>query len=109
MVRNLSCWVIFLTLISSFIGLPLGADETRITLPEGWSSKSPRDEIAPEFSYTPPTDGASDGLFGIHCVRREQHGWFAKTFPVTGGQFVRFQVQRKSAKVETPRRSAAVP
>lgn len=70
---------------------------------------SPRDEIRPRFSFA-PKGGANQtgGLVISHDGREGLDGWFQKSFAVTGGEFHRFGVARKTQGVALPRRSALV-
>jgi predicted amidohydrolase len=80
-----------------------------LALPTGWSALSPREEIRPAFSYEPSGGPKEAGSFAIqHDEREGLDGWFERSFAVTGGQFVRFQVVRKLTNVPVPRRSALV-
>jgi predicted amidohydrolase len=75
-------------------------------LPAGWLTASPRDEIRPNFSFDPNGGPKKDGAFVItHDGREGLHGYFRKTFPVTGGKFYRFHAVRKVENVAVPRRS----
>jgi predicted amidohydrolase len=77
--------------------------------PAGWSARAPRDEIRPELAFNPQGGPERDGSFVIrHDERDGLDGWFQKSFPVTGGEFYRFQAVRKSTDVSVPRRSALV-
>jgi predicted amidohydrolase len=77
--------------------------------PEGWEIAAPRDEIRPAFSFEPKGGPNHHGSFVItHDSREGLDGWFQKSFPVTGGQFYRFQAMRKTRGVKVPRRSALV-
>lgn len=69
----------------------------------GWSTESPRDEIRPAFSAS-----ADGGLVITHDQREGLDGWFQKSFPVTGGDYYRFEVKRKISGVESPRQSCLV-
>jgi predicted amidohydrolase len=76
-------------------------------LPEGWETAAPRDEIRPAFSFDPKGGPNHHGSFVItHDSREGLDGWFQKSFPVTGGEFYRFQSVRKTRGVKVPRRSA---
>lgn len=70
-------------------------------LPPGWSEAAPREEIRPAFSFE-----EKGGVFTItHDAREGLDGWFQKTFPVKGSEFVKFSALRKTASVENPRHS----
>jgi predicted amidohydrolase len=74
--------------------------------PDGWSTRSPRDEIRPAFSYR--DDGGPDrrGSFAIAADAREGlFGWWEKTFPVRGGATYEFLVRRRVENVQSPRRT----
>ncbi len=74
--------------------------------PEGWSTRSPRDEIRPAFSYR--ADGGPDhrGSFVIEADARDGlFGWWEKTFVVRGGNDYEFSARRKVEHVGTPRRT----
>jgi predicted amidohydrolase len=79
------------------------------TVPDGWVPTAQRDEIRPRFSYGPQL--GPDGI-GAYVISMDdgigQQGWFEKAFPVEGGRHYRFHVERKTERVETPRRSALV-
>ncbi len=75
----------------------------------GWSARSPRDEIRPEFSFDPLGGPKHAGSLVIrHDERDGLDGWFQKSFSVTGGEFYRFAAVRKLTDVAVPRRSALV-
>jgi predicted amidohydrolase len=74
--------------------------------PAGWETASPRDEIRPLFSFDPAGGPHKTGSWVIAADDREGlHGWFRKTFPVTGGKSYRFHAVRKVHGVPVPRRS----
>jgi predicted amidohydrolase len=78
-------------------------------LPAGWSTASPRDELRPRFMFDAKGGPSAEGAWVIASDDREgMHGWFAKTFPVTGGQHYNFHAVRKVNGVAVPRRSAVV-
>lgn len=77
--------------------------------PAGWKSDSPRAEIRPVLAYDPT--GGRDGHGGFliqHDDREGLHGFWTRSFEVTGGQFYRFQAWRSVINVSTPRQSASV-
>jgi len=69
----------------------------------GWSAEAPREEIRPSFA----ADERS-GLIITHDERAGLDGWFQKTFPVSGGEFYRFDVKRRVSNVGMPRQSCLV-
>ncbi len=76
-------------------------------VPAGWSQRSPREELRPEFSYNPKGGpGKSGGFIVTHDAREGLDGWFERTFAVQGGQTYRFAALRKTDNVAVPRRSA---
>jgi predicted amidohydrolase len=77
--------------------------------PEGWKTASPRDEVRPDFGYQADRGRSGKGAFVIQQDSREGlDGYWTRTFPVTGGQFYRFQAFRHTEHVVSPRRSAVV-
>ncbi len=80
-----------------------------VVLPTGWQTVSPREEIAPKFSFEPNGGPKSDGAWVITADEREGlHGWFQKSFSVTGGKHYHFRVVRRLDNVAVPRRSVVV-
>lgn len=78
-------------------------------LPPGWSARSPRDEIRPVFAHDPTGGPKRSGAFVItHDQRAGLQGWVEKEYPVTGGEWVRFNVVRKTRNVADTRRSCLV-
>jgi predicted amidohydrolase len=78
-------------------------------LPSGWEGAAQREEIRPSFSYDPATGPQRKGALVIVADDSPaQHGYLQKTFPVEGGRHVRFEVFRKTSRVDNPRRSAPV-
>jgi predicted amidohydrolase len=77
--------------------------------PEGWTTAAPREEIRPEFAYHSSGGVDGQGAFVIRADQREGlDGWWAKTFPVTGGRHYQFQAFYQARNVAAPRRSAVV-
>ena len=77
--------------------------------PSGWTTKAPRDELRPAFVFEANGGPKQNGSFVIsHDSREGLDGWFQKSFPVTGGELLRFHAVRKCENVATPRRSALV-
>ncbi len=89
---------------------PAQADEEhRADAPAGWQPASPRDEIRPQFAYDPKGGPRGEGSFVISADGRQGlHGYWQKTFAVSGGKHYRFSSLRKVSRVPLPRRSAVV-
>jgi predicted amidohydrolase len=93
---------------------PSSADPTKARTPttkapEGWAPAAPRDEIRPLFSYDAKGGPNGNGALVIASDDRDGlHGWWQKTFPVTGGKYYRFHAVRKTHDIPVPRRSAVV-
>jgi len=72
--------------------------------PEGWTTESPRAEVAPAFAYNPKGGPDGQGSFVIEADEREGLiGWWRKTIPVRGGRTYQFTVKRKASGSENPR------
>lgn len=77
--------------------------------PDGWTMIAPRGEIRPDFTFDPQGGPDHTGSFVIQADAREGlAGYWAKTFPVRGGQNYRFYALRKVTNVAVPRRTALV-
>jgi predicted amidohydrolase len=88
---------------------PPAPPKPALALPDGWSVHTPRDEIRPEFGFDPKGGPKGTGTFVITADNREGlHGWFQKSFPVTGGKHYKFSALRKTSGVTAPRRSGSV-
>lgn len=73
---------------------------------DGWTSAAPREEIRPDFQQTESGGRSGGGALAILADEREGlHGWWQKTFPVTGGRFYRFSAWRQVENVTVARRS----
>ncbi len=76
-------------------------------IPDGWEGRAPREEIRPAFSYDSHAGPRGTGALVIAMDEAVgQQGWLQRTFPIEGGRYYRFQVERKTERVDTPRRSA---
>jgi len=90
-----------------FLGSCLASAAPISAPPPGWTSASPREEIAPEFSYDSEGGPDHSGSFVIRADRREGLvGRWTKTFPVEGGKHHRFSALRKVDGSGSPRRTA---
>lgn len=76
------------------------------TPPSGWSSASPRDEIAPVFMYHEKEGRDGKGSFIIQSDQRDylKGQWYRK-FQVIGGQHYKFEAWYKVKNVKYTRRS----
>jgi predicted amidohydrolase len=75
--------------------------------PDGWTPGAPRDEIKPGFSFDAKGGPTGKGSLVITADKRDgQHGWWEKSFPITGGKFYQFHAMRKTESVAVPRYSA---
>ena len=103
-------------IVAIFASIQLGAEPPKATYasdgdaaPPGWQPASPRDEIRPRFSFDVKGGPKGEGSLLITADEREGlHGWWQKSFPVTGGRYYRFQALRKVHDLNQPRRSAVV-
>jgi predicted amidohydrolase len=74
--------------------------------PDGWQPAAPREEIRPAISFDPKGGPRGAGAFVLASDGGVgQHGWVQRTFPVTGGKTYRFHALRKTANLDSPRRS----
>jgi predicted amidohydrolase len=98
----------FLLMIVGLVACSIAATmahEDQIT-PDGWKTAAPRDEIRPQFAYLPQGGRDGKGSLVITADEREGlHGYWVKTFAVSGGKPYRFFALRKSENIATPRRS----
>jgi predicted amidohydrolase len=101
-------WLVMSASLAGAEPAAIPAGETPLA-PEGWSARSPREEIRPAFAYQPDGGPHHRGSFVIDAGDREGlYGWWEKTFPIAGGQYYKFAARRKTDHVESPRRSAVV-
>jgi predicted amidohydrolase len=105
--RKHKLWVLFAAL--AVCEAPVLARDGKQSVPDGWTTSAPREEIRPTFSYD--VDGGRDGkgAFVIAADQREGlDGWWTKTVPVNGGKRYHFHAARKTERVTLPRQSAVV-
>jgi predicted amidohydrolase len=89
--------------------LAVGSTRKEDGAPAGWTTRSPRDELRPQFSYDRHGGPKGEGALVIEQDEREGlHGWWQRSYPVTGGRHYHFSAVRKVTNVAVPRRSAAV-
>ena len=93
------------------IGIALGcsfwaAFQIHAAAADGWATAAPREEIRPQFQRTETGGKSGDGALTIRADEREGlHGWWQKTYSVTGEQHYRFTAWRRADKIAVPRRS----
>ena len=91
----------------AFLLLTLVGGVFAIEAPAGWTTASPREEIAPAFGYNPKGGPKHDGGWVIESDAREGlMGRWTKSFPVKGGEHYHFKALRKLTGEGTPRRTA---
>src|SRR3954454_13918344 len=104
--RGLFCLVFLGLLEGPAVATPGQGGDDGAVANDGWTARSPRDEIRPAFEYRP--GGGPEGRVGlvIQADRREGlMGWWEKAFPVRGGSYYEFRARRKVEGVKTPRRT----
>jgi len=85
-----------------------GAEKPSTDSTDGWTSTSPRPEIAPEFEYGSFSGGEFFNYEISHDQREGLDGYWTKTFPVEGAKWYHFSVGRRTKNVAVPRRSCLV-
>src|SRR5438552_620325 len=99
--KTFRCIIILLSFIVLAIQTPLGQanpfSDQRAASSDGWLPLSLRDEIRPLFRVEPAGGRNSNSVLVIeHDAREGLDGFWMKTFPVSGGQFYRFQAFRRT-------------
>ncbi|HIN54123.1 MAG TPA: carbon-nitrogen hydrolase family protein [Planctomycetes bacterium] len=93
----------------SVVGAVDARQPAETALPAGWTTKTPRAEIAPEFAYLARGGPKGQGSLTISADNQEGlFGWFEKTFEIKGGQYYRFSALQRTRGVKLPRRTAVV-
>lgn len=88
------------------VAVPL-ARPAAAEVPDGWTHRAPRAEIAPEFAYDPRSGPSGGESLTIESDGREGLiGCWTKTFPVRGGAYYKFSAYRRVENVACPRRCA---
>lgn len=76
---------------------------------DGWVPMSQRDETRPKFSFAPAGGARESAVLSITTSQSVgENGWFQKSFPVTGGKYVRFHAVRHASNIAAPHRSCVV-
>src|SRR5512138_662896 len=101
--RTLLCSTLLVLVITTSLS---AAEKTRdpLNAPQGWHASAPRDEIRPRFQFDGKGGADEQGCFVIQAGKLEgQAGWWAKTFPVEGGNFYRFSALYNARSIAVPR------
>lgn len=105
--RGAWCWAVW-TLFAPALFVAVGrasADEGQ-PLPAGWTTRSPRAELRPEFEYRQHGGWRDSPLWEVRADEREGLiGWWETVLPVEGGQAYRFEVRRRCEGAATPRQA----
>ncbi|MCO6458349.1 MAG: carbon-nitrogen hydrolase family protein [Pirellulaceae bacterium] len=92
--------VTLLSLLSPLRGEPLPTAD-------GWTARSPREEIRPEFRIDEAAGPGGQSVLVIEADEREGlFGWWEKTFPVEGGRYYRFDALQQAEGLQLARRTA---
>src|SRR5262245_36387377 len=95
---------IIVLVFTSFLGLVSKTQASTAT--NEWTAVAPREEIRPKFQREETGGKSGHGALAIRADEREGlHGWWQKTFPVTGGRHYRFSAWRRIENIAVPRRS----
>jgi predicted amidohydrolase len=85
------------------------ADDGGRGVPDGWTTRAPRRELRPAFSYDARSGRDGKGALVIAADRREGlDGWWTTTVPVKGGKHYRFHAARKACGLILARQSGVV-
>ena len=77
--------------------------------PDGWTTHAVRDEIQPEFIFTPKAGPDGADIFALKSDSREGlEGWWKTTLPIKGGSFYAFSALRRLTNIPSARRDALV-
>lgn len=97
-------YAVVLVGVMSFAGHSMATAEE--PFPAGWTPKSPREEIRPEFKYLPDGGPSGNGSFVIAADQREGlFGWWETTLDVTGGDYYEFSALFRVEGIENSRRA----
>jgi predicted amidohydrolase len=83
------------------------AEITAASEGHSWRAESPREELRPKFTRE-EGNAATERLVIEHVQREGLDGYWARTFPISGGRSYRFACERRVEHVVSPRRSAVV-
>ncbi len=87
---------------------PVAGTHTAV-LPPGWKTAFPYEAIAPDFAFVAGGGPRQGGAFVMTAGDDGAlHGWFERSFAVTGGAWYAFRAVRQVERVAAPRRSVPV-
>jgi len=79
-----------------------------LSLSEGWTQESTRDEVRPAFAFDEKGGASGNGALMVTTDAREGlDGRWVTTVPVTGGTWYRFHAMYRTHNVDVPRRSVS--
>lgn len=94
------------TIVIAFASFLTAAFSIHAASVDGWTTAGPREEIRPKFQREETGGKSGHGELAILADEREGlHGWWEKTFSVTGGRYYRFSAWRRAENIPVPRRS----
>src|SRR5262245_13907572 len=103
--KRRECLRRFTAIAVCVLGLLAPFTQIHASSADEWTSVSPRDEIRPQFQHTQTGGKSGHGALAIDADEREGlHGWWQKTFSVTGGHYYRFSAWRRTENIAVPRR-----
>ena len=79
------------TIVVALAGSFWAAFQIHAASTDGWTTVAPREEIRPQFQHEETGGKSGHGALTIRADEREGlHGWWQKTFSVSGGRYYRF-------------------
>lgn len=73
---------------------------------DGWTTAAPREEIRPQFQQTETGGKSGHGALPLRADEREGlHGWWQRTFSVTGGRHYHFSAWHRAEIIAVSRRN----
>ncbi|NUM53577.1 MAG: carbon-nitrogen hydrolase family protein [Candidatus Hydrogenedentes bacterium] len=84
------------------------AAHAALSLAEGWTQESTRDEVRPAFAFDAKGGADGNGALTVTTDAREgQDGRWVTTVPVSGGKWYRFHALYRVHNVDVPRRAVS--
>lgn len=102
-------WILVMAICLNAVGIAPACPPQNETFLNDWQASAQRDEIRPTFSSEAKGGRRGTGSLVIKANDSPaQHGYFQKTFSVTGGTHYAFEASRLTTNVRVARRSAPV-